>query len=299
MDNLPQIYNYTPSNSPVLASQVVQLEDAINEAARMNVLAAVDGGDYTETEVQSMVLIQALKEINGLDLAAVLLRAKKLHEIAETNAMTNHPGRYGSIREMARDQGISPTELQHTLDMVEVIFPYLNNVLGMDIATMWEELGKSNMKELIPTLKAIITGEPSGSARVNNGVEMLFDDIAASLAVQAGEDTEDFEPDTDAVRQLAVDQLLQEGQLMTNRELRNRLRPTPVPNIEPYVIPTNGGYLMVAELNEDQWSLVNRRLDHQMEAVILNNLPQDPRVRQAEVMRITPVRNLYRLMEGS
>jgi hypothetical protein len=289
------IMNYRPAQSAGLARALVGLTQSIEEAARFNVDAAIAGDDsYTQTEVQAMVLVEQLRQVNGLDLTAVLLRAKYVQEIRQTNALANHPGGYTTMDQMARDQGISPTELSQCLDLAETIFPFVEQRLGMSVAQLWEEIGKSNFKELIPVMKQIITGEESTTASVRASADRVLEDIAAT-ALAAGQEVDD-----DELQNRAIEQLLENGAMLTNRELRQHIRPERTPSIDMSVIGSgeNGSRFVVCQVSEEQFTLLERRLGGYMDAHAIN-LPQDPHARQAEAARIPELRALMRWMEGS
>ncbi len=89
------IINYQPAANLELSRSLVGIEEGIRRAAQANLetVLAADGG-YSETEREAMLVIEELKQVNGLDLAAVLLRAKFLTVIETRNLIANHPGGY-------------------------------------------------------------------------------------------------------------------------------------------------------------------------------------------------------------
>jgi len=257
-ENALTIYDFQPASAPALAGALVGIRSNIEAAARANLNAVLqEGGDYTETEQQAMLMIEQLRQVNGLDLAAILLRAEYLNIIEANNLITRHPAGYASMREMARDQGISEAELSQTLDLANVIFPYARDTLGWNIAQMWEEIGKSNMRELVPVLKGIITGEPSNSATVNDSVERILDDVTITFR---NSDQPELADDNAAVQQAAVEQLLEQGQLLTNRELRQHIRPERTPSVPVVTFQEGDNVIITAELSPDQWEVFMRRM---------------------------------------
>ncbi len=157
-----QILEYQPAANMELAGSLVGMRARIEEAARNNVLAATNGEHFSETEMQAMVTIESLKQVGGLELTAVLLRAYYLRAIQAGNMIANHPGGYTSLNEMAEDNGLSVAELSQTIDLVNIIFPFIQNNLGIPVAQLWEQVGKSKLRELVPVLKVIITGDALG-----------------------------------------------------------------------------------------------------------------------------------------
>jgi hypothetical protein len=309
------VLGYRPAENNQLAVALVGIEGQIMTAARANVQMATTDGGYSETEMQAMTLIEALKQVNGLDLAAVLLRGKYIQEIERTNAITNHPGGYHSLQEMARDQGISITELSQTMDLVRVVFPYIEETLRMPVYQLWEQIGRSNFKELVPVLKVIITGQPATTATVNASVERLLDDVTVTVrATPEGAEVfaamdDETRPQEERdelratvnrdLRRRTVAQLLDEGAQLTNRELRQRVRPERTPNIHATVLRNGGNTrLILAEVSQEQWDLLLRRMGAHMDEQALQ-LPADPRQRQLEVARVPEIRRLLALLEAA
>ena len=132
-------------------------------------------------EIRAMTAVEAFRQVSGLDLTAVLLRAHYLMEIQRQNLLANHPGQYSSLAEMASDNGCSVSDLHSTLDMVNILFPFFANDLGLDIYDLWSRLGKSKIKELLPVLKALITGEDPDTASTRNAVAAILEDQYATM----------------------------------------------------------------------------------------------------------------------
>jgi hypothetical protein len=293
MTNQTALQTFQPAREITLSGTLQGLRDVVYGAAQSEIDALLEVDDsFTATEIDAMLKVEALKKVNGVDLAAVLLRADIVKEIERSNALANHPGRYATRDEMARDQGISPTELSQIMDLVDVIFPYIQDELGIPIANIWEEVGKSNFRELTPVLKSIITGEESNTSSVRNSVDAILDDIAAT-AQAAGQDINDTE-----VRRRAVDNLLENGARLTNRQLRRHVRPDPTPPINASVIRINGTRIVVAEMDEDQFTMFERKLGGSVEPMNIE-LPRDPWMRQNEAARIPELRRLQQLLEAS
>lgn len=331
-DEAVAILDYQPAESSTLAQSLVGLQQQIEAAAAENVISAITNegqsvSDYTETEMEAMVTVESLKLTGGLELTAVLLRAKYLRLIQSRNMVANHPGGYTSLQEMAEDNGISTAELSQTLDLVNVVFPYVQNVLGISPAQLWETVGKSKLRELVPVLKVIITGENSDTRSAQASADAILDGTAATLlasaqgeryqvlnALRAARDEDERravlrENDlseegadqlqqefAETVQQMAVDRLITDGMNLPVRRLRNILRPERTDNIEATVIPMpNGQRLVTTIVDNDQYLLLQRRLGTYMEEQVFE-LPDDPRMRQIEAARIREIRALQRLL---
>ena len=277
------IITFNPSTSLTMNDALNDMRRKLAFAALANVEAAGEG--FTTVEREAMAKIEQLKLINDLDLAAVLMRGELLHEIEERALWSVHPGQYGSLQEMARMQGISLSELSNTRDLYDVIFPYMEQVLGIPIPQIWEEIGKSNFRELVPVLKALITGEEPATASTRDTLNALLDNTAASNHA-AGIEVNDA-----ALRRQVAEGLIADGQVMTNRQLRTRLRPERTEPIQPTILRQNGTRILLAELSEDQWTAFQRRLNSFMDEAVVD-LPNDPQLRAREVASIPTVRRI-------
>lgn len=253
---MANIQLYQASQNRELSTALLGLEEALERAAAANVAQAGDG--FTDLEKRSMLLVEKLHLINGMDLAAVLLRGKMIKEIRAESAWANHPSGYSTLEEMAAAQGISISELSNTIDLTESIFPYIENQLGLPVAQLWEQIGKSNFRDLVPILKAIIGGTENSRESVAASVNNLYNDIAATAA-SAGRAMSN-----DEIRREAIGQLLEAGQL-PNRELRQRIRPDRTSSIQASLIRYRGRTVLLAEIDEDQRTLVSRRLHGYMD----------------------------------
>jgi hypothetical protein len=288
MDN--HLVPYRASTSMTVSTALDTLEARLYEAAQANVAQAGEG--FTQLELHSMTIIEELKLINSMDLAAVLLRGRLLREIEDNALWANHPGAYQTMEEMARDQGISLSELSNVRDLYNVIFPYMEETLQVSVAQLWEQIGKSNFRELIPVMKGIITGQRPHSATAAASIERILDDTAAT-AQAAGLSIEPAD-----LRRMAVDTLLSDAGSMTNTQLRGRIRPERTPAINPAVLRHRDGDRMVLmSLSDDQWILLQRKLGSYMEDTQVLDLPEDAIARRREVSRLELVRRVMGMMD--
>jgi hypothetical protein len=285
MPTTSDVVIYQPSQNVGLATALMNLEQQFINAARANLGDAV----LTPAERNAVEKIEALHLIKGMDLAALQLRYKLIREIRDNALFSMDPRGYNRLEDMAEAQGISISELSNIMTLNEVIFPYLIDHMQMDVAQIWESISKSNWRDLVPILKAIITGEPSGSENVNASMAHLLDDIAAT----------NFASNvtmTDAeIAGEAVDQLLQAGTL-PSRRLRERLRPEPTPSIPMSVIRSQGHVYVCAEVSEDQMTMISRKLHGYLE-LTPSDFPEDRRQRQAEAARLPGLGALMREVE--
>jgi len=277
---------YQPSNNEIMNHALTGLEASLLNAATMNANAVLDSG-YTEAERQAFILVEELKLINGVDLAAVLMRGKLIRQIEEGAIWTIHPGQYSSREELIRDQGISFSEYSNIKDLTMTIFPWMEEH-GLSIAETWEQIGKSNFREMVPVLRTLITGEPSSARTINQAAERLMDDVVATANASGQQLTEE------QIRTTAVTNLLEAGGRMNNRQLRETIRPERTPSIELFSYNTNGERLIMARVSEEQWNLLQRRLNGYMDPFDVE-LPNDPEARRLEAARIPPLRSVFQM----
>jgi len=273
-----------------LSSSLMGLRAQFRAAAEADLADVLSqDGSFTEMEKRAMVTIQELKLVNTMDLAAVYLRAQLIHEIEEGALWTVHPEHYATRNAMAQAQGISASELSDIMTLVDIIFPYLENTLGISVPTIWEQIGKSNFRDMVPTLRALITGETPESQNIANGVESLLNDVAAT-AFASGETLTG-----EQTRQHAISNLINLGGQVTNRELRhNVLRPTRTPPIPTVVVEYGTLKYILAEVDNDQYQSFLRKMGGGID-VATTQWPEDRAARQREARRVHFLRDLVGL----
>ena len=124
-----------------LSRTLLGLEASMERAARENLNAALSQAgtsldSYTGTEPLAIIATEKLRLVNGLDLAAIMLRGRLLHEIEDGALFTVHPMHYTTLEQMAQEQGISLSELSDIRGMYDVVFPYIENELGLSVAAV-------------------------------------------------------------------------------------------------------------------------------------------------------------------
>jgi hypothetical protein len=269
-----------PASNNSLARALWGLEAKMYEAADAEIQTLE--GDFTLVEKQAMREGEALRMTNGLELAVVLLRGKILQKIVDRNLAAMHPNQYTTLREMAADCGISATELSKTQNLVGIVFPGLVE-LGYDIALLWEQIGKTKFNELVPYFRVLMTAEESESDIVNDAIEQMRDDVAAT----AQSSNTLMEPDQ--INRQVIDNLVHDGTHLPTRELRQSVRRTRTPRI-PITFISNGGDItfMIAEINADQRSLFERQFaDHTEQQTF--ELPSDPIAAALEAAQVPAI----------
>jgi hypothetical protein len=289
---------FVPSTNTDITTAMNGLSTTFNTVAHGNVMRAIeasgDAADYTEIEIRAMTAVEELKLIGGMDLAAILMRGKLLKKIEEEALFSLHPGRYGTLELMAREQGISLSELSNVRDLCETIFPFMTEELGMDVPTVFERIGKGNMRELVPVLKAIITGNVS--PRMRDAVNAQLDDVAATVRAEASADGTEPDLSVENLRRHAASNLLNAGEVMTNSALRETIRPTRTPEPQSVLITSGDHKYLISELNDDQLLAFRRKVGAWMDPINIE-LPTDPAARRNTAARVGAIRTISSLLE--
>lgn len=250
------------SSNGLMANYLSQFEIQSERAANQNLNTALESlninrNAYTQPELRAMIKLEQLKLIGDLGFAEVLLRGKLIKEIEDEGLWSVHPNRYASMKEAAKDQGISLSEYSNIRNLYNIVFPYLSGKLGLNLAEIWEEVGKSNFRELCPYLVRAITGEPSSSRHVESAYSALREDLEASNSASGITMTEE------ELRRAGVEQLMEAGHL-TNRQLRARIRPERPRSFTVHVVDTihNGTpkKVLVSLVDDEQYAVIQRRL---------------------------------------
>jgi hypothetical protein len=251
-----------PSSNAIMSNFLLDAETRSEQAARQNLMTALTAAGtnpeaYTTPQLRAMVKLEQLKLVGDLELEAILLRGKIIQQAESEGLWSIHPNQYSSMQEAAVANGLSLSEYSDIRNLFNIVFPYITGTLGLELATIWEEVGKSNFRELTPILVRLISGTRSQSNNVENYVAGLTDDIRASYQAAGQEVTDEH------IQQEAIEQLIQAGQL-PNRELRQTIRPERTPSITAYLteIGFNGANqkVIISVVDDDQLSMFRRRM---------------------------------------
>lgn len=284
------------TDTQALTAPLMGLRGHIDAAAHANVATAIiqSGQEFTALEIEAMENVEALHLVNGVDLTAVFLRAHYIMRIQQRNLLANHPAGYTSLDHMARENGMTITSLSQTLDMVNIIFPYVQNELGIPVSTFWERLGSSKIKEILAVLKAIITGSEPDRAQTRAAVVAALDEADDILQTQRPdlyptnrELTENERAErTQLVRAAAVDNVvtMAEG-AETVHAVRQAIRPNRTPPVDAYMLEIDGINVLVMQPTADQIDFIRARLGERMNTVGVE-LPAGRRARTQSIRAI-------------
>ena len=238
-------------------SYLARLNVEIGELAMGNLTEAIASKDYTGPELLAMKTFEELRLLSGLDLASVLLKGERLKSIREMNMAEYLPGKYSSMEEaIAVEAKISRTKQSVITSLYEHVFPYVVTELDMSIQEFWEEVSMSNASEIVPHLRMLITGDPSKSGGVREKVKELISETGS--------------------RRGAVQELISIS-AGTNSDVRKALRPNGTEPIPLAVIRRNGRRFVLAEVTEDQLTMLNRAFGNHLDIYYhdedINTLP--------------------------
>lgn len=273
------------STNAQLSTTLLQFSEVAQQSARRNVATYIEatGSTFTATEKQALVKMEQLKLYGGLSLAELLLRGEMILEIEREGLWSQHPRGYASMEEAAEDQGITKSEYSNVRDLVQTIFPYLNSA-GYNIADLWESIGKSKFRELIPIFKRAILNEPSTSQRVEESFTNAMNDIFATARATGQPIT------NEEARVQFLDQLVEVGHLPV-REMRQHIRPERTPSMEAFALPVrNNRQVIMVVVDTDQRELFNRRLTGYIDV---------SNVTQADVRRSPIFQDLAQYLNGN
>lgn len=279
------------STSITMNDSLSGMRQSLQNAAQQNLdafLAEVGDEDYTAMERRAMLVGEQLKLVSGLDLGAIYFRGELIKQIREEALHTVHPERFQTAEQMAATMGISATELSYIESFYNIIFPWMESH-GLNVATVWEEVGKAKFKEMNPVLKALITGEMPGRGSTLNAVETLLGDVAATAAA-SGEEMDDEE-----IREQAAVNLIEAGGQMTVREMQRHLRPEQTESITFSTLSRGGRRIIMAEVNEDQFTMFQNKMRNYSDLVNIW-LPEEPRRRASEAARYPLIREIANLL---
>lgn len=193
---------------------------------------------YSSLERMAIITFTELQLATDLDLIPLMVRGKLLKKIKDQSLWLHIPGTFESQEEAVEQFGkLSHSEQHNISDLHDHIFPYVTSELGMSITQFWAEArNNSNVREVVPLLKAAITGEPSRSESVNAAVQRIQQEV--------GDD-----------RQAVVREIISLAGNNSNTELRNIIRPDGTAPINFAVMRLNGaGTVIAAQVTEDQIS---------------------------------------------
>jgi hypothetical protein len=287
-----------PSENRGLSSTLLGLETQLENAARQNLEEVLRTRGttlqaFTDLEMMALVETEKLRLVNGMDLATVMIRGKIIGNIEARALHTVHPNGFADLTALASSVGISVSELSDIRTMTQIIFPWIEENLG-SVATVWDALGKTKFRSLVPYLKACITGELPDTESARTNFNRILDTTAVEMREFGEEDVTE-----ERVRNQAARNLIHMAGEETTRGVQEHLRDGNVtPALNPVVVVVDGRRYLLSEVNEDQLLVAQRKLGRHMSQPSIVELPADARARQREATRIPLLRQINRIFEG-
>ncbi len=258
-----------PSINGDITQALTGMHDSLMKAAKKEVERQYADQQFTAMEKKAVVAVEALRLLNGWDLAALLERGRIIKDIEDGGLVGVFPGDYHSLEEIAIQVGISRTEVSDTRTLYNIIFPWLEENSGQTVAFWWDQIGKSKFRELVPVLKTLITGEATTDVQtVAASVRHLLEQTQMD-AEAAGEAL-----NPDEVRDRTIERVLEVGQLPT-REMRNHIRPGGTPNLNGVRIKRDDhDYVVLKVTTPEQDRMLGRLLGHHADVNEVDPTPE-------------------------
>ena len=234
-------------------------------ANNLQLAASEQGGTlqgFSAIELRALLYTEMLNLSKGLGFAELMVQGRIVGTMERESLHSVHPAGYTTLDELAQDQGISVSELSQVRDLTQTIFPWVNTHLSHNAAYMWNEVGKSKLRELVPLLKRTITGDIARGTVETSYQAVVNDLLATRLVADPGAEA----PEGLDLQILVAEQLIEHGITMTNANLRQTIRPDRTPSLEPVIVRrfSNGQaesqLYIVMQVSDDQMTMLERRL---------------------------------------
>jgi hypothetical protein len=274
------------SSEAGLATALSSLEASIYAAAARNLEAAIAASpvpvELTVLERTSVLEVEALKLTNSIDYAALRIRGRIIHRLREQNLATVHPEHYARVEDAARDVGISSTEVSYIEQLCGTIFPWME-ANGMNVSEVWHDVGKAKFFDMAPILAAVISGTLPGRGSTREAVlDILNEQSFDAEAPVVDGNTISI---SDAVRNNAVNRLIEIGSTLPSREARRTLRPSATPDITTILIRQGEMYYGLMEMDEDQKNMFMRLNNQHINESVVDARPElEPQIGMIRTM---------------
>lgn len=233
----------TLASSEELHRQATDIEKQLDRMAKENLQL---NPAYSWPEKAAIIAMEKLRLSQDLTIVPTLVQMNVADEVEKL--WSAKPGGYHSLKEAVETETtMSYSEFHNLLDLKRKILPYLAE-LGVNTLEFFQNYRKSNIREMVPYLKSVISGEQSEKESVNTALARLRERVAEYPGVETEED----------IQEAIVNEILANA-VGTNRNLRKALRPDDTPEIVIYTGKgSSGKRYMVAEMDEDQFTMLDR-----------------------------------------
>ncbi len=256
---------------------IVQMSRELEAKVENEVRNRLELEAYPATSRMAVVEVEKLKLL--LQIEKVPWWAKMEVAVRVDRTWTAHPGRYATVKELiVSETSMSYSEYCDLVTFHNVVIPYLES-LRLDPYQFVASHTASNIREMVPYLRALATGEPSERENVNAVIEKLAN--KAREILPQGHDEGD-------VRRAVLNEIL-ENATGTTQNLRKTLRAEETPEVVFYRMRRNGTSYLVAEVTNDQVNMLLRTIGRHIEIVP---------VEMPEGKRVPVIRNLLEEVHG-
>ena len=242
--------------------------------------------DFSAIEQRAMLMTEMLSQSKAVDFAAVMLKGRIIDTLENESLHAAHPAGYTTLEELAIDQGIGSSELSNIRDLTRVVFPWIEEHMDMSAREVWDQVGKSNLRELVPVLKRIMTGDTARGtverAYANLVVNMIATVVDADGPVIGDDDQGQY---LDMIHDRLVEQLISDGGVLTNANLRQVIRPDRTQSIDAYIFHLpDGEHMLLTLLSDEQEQMMARRMHGYWDASSIR-VNEDAQIRPTAGMR--------------
>lgn len=212
--------------------------------------------NLTGPEKLAVLEFEKLSLLSGYDFLTNILRSESITKIHKQGLHLQHPEKFNTPEEgIEVTSGLSSSEQHNITDIVNIIIPWLEENMDMDGFVFWDSVkSKSKIREIVPYLKRVISGEKSERGTVNDAIER-FEDDARSI---------DPDIDDEELKKQVINHIITLAASNKTTDLRETLRPNGTPKIhgllmkKKWLAKVNGkpvereATILLAELSADQ-----------------------------------------------
>lgn len=174
---------------------------------------------------------EALRRTNEIETTTLIVRGLIIRKIRRHNLWSYLPNSYNTIEDaIEAETGLSRTQQSIAENLAEVVVPYLQQKYDNPMEILGQ-IPRSNIAEVMPVLRTLLTGEKSKSERVNRKARELAQEFGDPLA--------------------AADFVLETASQLPTAELRSMLRGETEP-IQAIVYTRDEQTYLLARLTPDQ-----------------------------------------------
>lgn len=200
---------------PLLSDAMSTLEGSIRRQAALDIAGQVATGQYSQTQIRSMLVGRMLARAQTLSFAYFMLTFHLLKTIRDDRLAPVHPAQYSQITNgedrsfiaMAEaEAGISPHEASNIMTLGEIIIPVIRDNLGWTEQEIFERINKSNLYTMIPVFRVLVSQLNPGADDRQSSARIIQRAQDVQVRWAADELGIDLEVDNQALREMDEDE---------------------------------------------------------------------------------------------